>query len=330
MQINKPTSSQRFQILSMDGGGLKGLFTAAYLAEWESYTGRSVIETTDLIAGTSAGGIIALGLGAGFTAKDLVDLFVQHGPRIFPTEMLEPLGLLRQASGSRYSAEPLDEVLEQYFADRCLGESRVRLIVPAYHAESGIYIFKTSHHSRLRMDWREPMAEVARATSAAPTFLPPLVVDKGLRLIDGGVWANNPVQIAVTEALGYLKQPMNEIAAVRISTTTETIQKDKYPEDPGGVGLSAVPVFTDVMMRGQSQAASGGVRQLLGPDRFYEVDPQVAPSDYRLDRLSKELMGLAKAEFRKNVSDLEEKGFLTHEAAPFTPCHGTQPEVVNG
>lgn len=329
MQVKKDTSN-RFQVLSMDGGGLKGLFTAAYLAEWESHTGRSVVDATDLIAGTSAGGIIALGLGAGYSAQELVDLFLEHGTNIFPTEKVEAFGLFRQANGSRYSEEPLEKVLEQYFGDRQLGESKVRIIVPAYHAESGIHLFKTSHHPRLLMDWRERMTDIARATSAAPTFLPPLVVDHGLRLIDGGVWANNPVQIAVTEAIGYLDQPMDAVAAVRISTTTETLPKDGYPDDPGAIGLKAVPVFTDVMMRGQSQSASGGVQQLLGTDRFYEVDPQVVPSDYRLDRLSKNLVGLAKAEFRKNVSDLQEKGFLDHIAAPFTPCHGCQSEVANG
>ena len=148
-QANLP--SHRFQILSLDGGGLKALFTAAYLAEWEAYTGHSVVDNSDLIAGTSAGGIIALGLGAGYQAQELVDLFIENGSHIFPTERVEILGKLRQASKSRYSPESLQKVLDKYFADRLLGDSRVRLIIPAYHAESGIHLFKTSHHPRLRI-----------------------------------------------------------------------------------------------------------------------------------------------------------------------------------
>ncbi len=311
----------RFQILSLDGGGLKGLFSAAYLAEWEAHTGRRVVEAMDMISGTSTGGIMALALGAGFSAQDLVDLFCEHGEAIFPTESLAAIGLVRQAIGSRYSDEPLTTVLRDRFGDRRLGDSVVRLIVPAYHVESGIHIFKTPHHPRLRMDYRERMADVAQATSAAPTFLPPMVLDCGLRLIDGGMWANNPVQIAVTEALGYLGKSKECIAALRVGTTTEALRKDEYPENPGGWGSKSLDLFIGTMMRGQSQAASGGVQQLLGSERFIEIDPLVAPSDYRLDRLSKELIGLAKSVFRHTVSELGEKRFLDHKAAPYSPCY---------
>ena len=327
---NEATDQLRFQILSLDGGGLKGLFTAAYLAEWEAHTGRRVVDTTDLIAGTSAGGIIALGLGAGYCAQELVDFFREHARTIFPAERIDGVGRVRQALGSRYRAEPLESVLDEYFGDRRLGDSCVRLVVPAYHAESGIHLFKTSHHPRLRVDWRERMAVVARATGAAPTYLPPLVLDRGLRLIDGGVWANNPVQIAVTEALGYLGQPQDCVAALRIGTTTEPVGKDRYPKTLRAIGPSAMPLFADIMMRGQSQAASGGVRQLLGSDRFVEVDPVVAPADYRLDRLSEDLVGMAKARFRKTVSELGEKHFLEHRATVFSPSHTDAEDAANG
>ena len=126
-------------------------------------------------------------------------------------------------------------------------------MIPAYHAEQGIYIFKTAHHPRLLVDCSERMAVVARATGAAPTYLPPLELDAGLRLIDGGMWANNPVQIAVNEALGYLAVPQDRIAALRIGTTSEVSAATDYPRDPGGVGVKQVSLFVNLMMRGQSQ-----------------------------------------------------------------------------
>ena len=329
MQSGTPVGS-RFQVLSLDGGGLKGLFTAAYLAEWEVHTGRPVVDAMDLIAGTSAGGIIALGLGAGYSAKDLVEFFCEHSEIIFPQERIRGSGLLRQALGNRYSDQPLKAVLETYFGDRRMGDSCVRLIVPAYHAESGIHLFKTSHHPRLRMDWRDRMSMVARATSAAPTFLPPVVLNPGLRLIDGGLVASNPIQIAVTEALGYLRQPLGSVAALRVSTTTEAIRKNRYPMKLRPFGLGTVPLFVEIMMRGQSQAASGGVWQLLGADRFVEINPIVAPKDYRLDQLSEDLIGMAKATFRQTVSELGDKRFLDHRAAPFSPFHTDQKEISHG
>ena len=313
-------SQSRFQVLSLDGGGLKGVFTAAYLVAWEDTTGRPVGDAFDLIAGTSTGGIIALALGLGYRADNILQFYLDHGEAIFPPESAEWIGASRQAISSRYSPETLEGALDEYFGDARLGESRTRLMIPAYHADRGdIYIFKTAHHPRLRVDFREPMAMVARATGAAPTFLPPLPLEDGLRLIDGGVWANNPVLLAVTEAMGHLGKPQRSIAALRIGTTWETRSSEDYPKDPGGVGLLKVPFFTDIMMRGQMLSASGGTRHLLGDDRFVDVNPTVPSKRYRLDRLATELIGLGRAEFRKTVSDLGDKGFLDHHAATFIP-----------
>jgi len=320
-ESSNPAPAERFQILSLDGGGLKGLFSACFLAEWEQHVGRPITSSFDLIAGTSTGGIIALALGAGFPAAQIVEFYRQHGPAIFPAEVFEAVGRARQAFGSRYRPEPLESVLDEYFGARLLGESSTRLVIPAYHAERGIYIFKTAHHPRLLIDCNERMAVVARATGAAPTYLPPFELERGLRLIDGGVWANNPVQIAVNEALGYLAVPQHRIATVRIGTTTEVASPNDYPSDPGGLGPKQVSLFVNLMMRGQSQAASGGVRHILGPERYFEIDPLVSANAYRLDRLSEDLRGLARAEFRRTVSDLHERGFLDHVAEPFIPIN---------
>ncbi|MBF2760719.1 MAG: patatin-like phospholipase family protein [Ectothiorhodospiraceae bacterium AqS1] len=315
-------------MLSLDGGGLKGLFTARFLAEWEKHVKRPVTSSFDLIAGTSTGGIIALALGAGFPASQIVEFYTRHGPAIFPASVPKLVKVMRCLRGSRYRPEPLESALDKYFGERLLGESSTRLIIPAYHAERGIHIFKTAHHSRLLIDSNERMAIIARATAAAPTYLPPLEIERGLRLIDGGVWANNPVQIAVNEALGYLNVPQHQIAVVRISTTTEVASPTDYPRTPCLLSPKQVLLFIDLVMRGQSQAASGGVRQILGPERYFEIDPLVPKNAHQLDRLSEDLNGLARTEFRKTVSDLDERGFLHHIAQPFTPIEPThQPRL---
>lgn len=315
-------TEERFQILALDGGGLKGMFTAAYLAEFEAATRRPAVDSFDLVAGTSTGGIIALALGLRRPAEEVLAFYCDHGDAIFPTERLEVLGEARQAVRSRYDPEALESSLSSFFGDAILGDSQARLLIPAYHADRGdIYLFKTAHHPRLRVDFRERMVDVARATGAAPTYLPPKALDDGLRLIDGGVWANNPVLLAVTEALGYLERPQQQIAALRIGTTWETRSSIDYPTDPGGVGLRKVPFFTDIMMRGQMLSASGATLHLLGQERFVDVNPVVPPERYRLDRLSKDLIGLAKSEFRKSVSNLGDCGFLDHCAAPFHPVY---------
>lgn len=309
-----------FHILSLDGGGLKGLFTACFLAEWERITERRVVESFDLISGTSAGGIIALALGAGFSAEEVVDFFKKHGATIFPSR---PAGsrlirFIRRMPKSGYSPKPLEKVLKCYFDDKRLKDSIVRLVIPAYHVERGIYIFKTPHYKRLLVDGKERMTDVACATSSAPTYFPPMQLEHGLRLVDGGIWANNPIQIAINEALGHLDIPQSRISALRIGTGRSASSVKEYPRDPGIFCPRNSRLFINLMMRGQSLAASGGARCILGSERFIEVDPVVHKDDHRLDELSKSLCGLAKTEFRKVSSDLEEHGFLAHKSAP--PC----------
>ena len=307
------------------------MFTAAFLTEWERTTGRRIWESFDIIAGTSTGGIIALALGLGHRARDILKFYVENGQYIFPVEPFAMLGDFRQAVGSRYSPVALERKLGEYFGDAKLGDSRTRLLIPAYHADFGdIYIFKTAHHPRLRMDYRERMAVVARATGAAPTYLPPAIIEQGLRLIDGGVWANNPVLLAVTEAMGVLEQPPHNVAALRVGTTWEPRSSHDYPTDPGGVGLRQVGLFADIMMRGQMLSASGGVGHLLGEGRFIDVNPVVPVGRYRLDRSAEELLGLGRSEFRKMSSDLGDKGFLDYRGAPFDPFYSNAKDEGDG
>lgn len=307
-------------MLSLDGGGLKGIFTAAFLAAWERTTGRPVVDNFDLIAGSSTGGIIALALGLGYRAQQIFELYRTNGEEIFPREVFPGVGAAKQAFGSRYSAKNLRRVLLTFFGNRHLGHSSKRLLIPAYHADRGeIYIFKTAHHPRLLNDYTETAVDVALGTAAAPTYVEPFFKEEGLRLIDGGMFANNPVLLAVTEAMGYLKRPQNTVAAVRLGTTWEPKGTKDYPADPGGLGT--LKLFVDLMMRGQMQSASGAVFHLLGRDRFCDINPVVPNGAHRLDRLSDELVGLGESQYRFHSAELYERGFLDHRASPFQPFH---------
>ena len=309
--------ADRFHILSLDGGGLKGLFTASFLANWENQTGEALTDHFDLIVGTSTGGIIALALGLGLPAMELVKFYRDEAKVIFPESAL---GDLKHWVRVKHSAEGLEKVLKKYFGDRTLGESRRPLVIPAYYAKRHeIYLFKTPHHERLRYDWKEKAIDVARATAAAPTYLEPFQKESGLQLIDGGMFANNPVMIGVAEALGYLNRPQESIGAVRIGTTSEVVRMNAKPEQ-GGKLVMAAPVI-DYMMAGQELSASGMVKHILGKDRFHEVNPVAAPNEFALDKLSQELTELGEHEFRKHCSDLADKGFLEHKPAEYKPYY---------
>lgn len=217
---DEPTAgrSRRFQILALDGGGAKALFTAHVLARLEQDLGATISDSFDLIAGTSAGGIVALGLGAGLTPKEIVSHYEELVHKVFPASRRRAWRRLRQLTSPIYDAEALRQALNGVLGARLLGDSTKRLVIPAWDVQRGaVHIFKTPHHTRLTRDWRIRMVDVAMATSAAPLYFPAAAVD-GHRLIDGGVWANNPAVVAIAEAVSMLGLPLDAITVLNVGT----------------------------------------------------------------------------------------------------------------
>ena len=165
------------KILSIDGGGIKGALPASFLAAVEEATGRRIVDHFDLIAGTSTGGIVALGVGLGVPAATIRDLYVERGPSIFGANAAEggfwnwakaKGRAVRRVFRSKYRPDALREELVKVFEDRRLGEAGTRLLIPAFDPKGqGVHVFKTSHHPRLQMDYRMTAVDVAMATSAA-------------------------------------------------------------------------------------------------------------------------------------------------------------------
>ena len=151
-------SAAPLQVLALDGGGLRGIFTAATLAAWEEDFGTSIADHFDLIVGTSTGGVIALALGLGVSPAEILSIYVDHGDRIFPPARRTRRGLWRRLRRPRYSAIDLRSVLQDCFGDQILGDSRVRLAIPSYDlAADHVHLFRTPHHPDLRRDWRVPV-----------------------------------------------------------------------------------------------------------------------------------------------------------------------------
>ncbi len=205
-----------FRILSLDGGGILGTFSASVLATIEEDTGRPISEHFDLITGTSTGGMLAIGLAFGLTPAQLLNFYLTHGPSIFPVtgRFARTRGLLRQLLGVIFSHEPLTEALKEILGDRPFGEAGRRLVIPTYDAVGGrIYLFKTPHHPHLAQDAKVQAAEVARVTSAAPTYFEAARPEArfGAQFIDGGVWANSPCLVGLVEAVTFLGVPLDKI-----------------------------------------------------------------------------------------------------------------------
>ncbi len=318
---NQPTSDARFQILSFDGGGIKGLFAAAVLASLEDDFQVDITNHFDLIVGTSTGGIIALGLGLGMRPREIVQFYTRHGDGIFRNRL--GLRSIFHYITRKFSEIPLASALRDRdaFGDKLFGQSRKRLVIPSYNlGEDDVYIFRTPHHERLRRDWKVPAWKVALATSAAPTYFPAFRDVDHMRLIDGGVWANNPTMVGVIEAVSVLNVPLAHIHIFSVGTTDAVVNRPNTL-DRGGLWQWR-NAAVDVIMRGQSIGVHKQTLHLLGTERVCRIDPKVPEGLFSLDRLNADQL-IAKAAHESRVLAPSFKAqFLSHVAPPYRPLAG--------
>jgi patatin-like phospholipase/acyl hydrolase len=310
--------SRRFQILALDGGGFRGVFSAAVLASFVDDLGLSVLDQFDLVAGTSTGGIIALALSIGMLPKEVLEFYLSHGPQIFKGRWLR---WWRQPFRSKYGPQGLAGAVFEVFGEKRLWEAKVPLCIPSYDlCSDDVYLFRTPHSERLKRDYRERMIDVAMATSAAPTYLPSHHHD-GLRLIDGGIWANNPSVVAVSEAVSEFGIALTDIRVLSLGTTSELGEK-AGSLDRGGL-LRWARSATPMILNGQTRGAENAAFHLLPKGQLVRVNPKVPENVLSLDAVNPaKLIGLAKTESRKQSKDVEAV-FGGHRAGQYTPYHTT-------
>jgi patatin-like phospholipase/acyl hydrolase len=200
------------KILSIDGGGIRGIIPAMLLEHIETRTGKRIAEMFQLVAGTSTGGILALGLtkpdahaNPQYTAAQLRALYETRGEDIFSRSIWHRLRAVGSALEEKYPADGIESVLKEYFGDSRLKDAATAVLVPSYDIELRNPFFFKSTKARMDATRDFPMWEVARATSAAPTYFEPakLLAEDALgyyALVDGGVFANNPAMCAYVEA----------------------------------------------------------------------------------------------------------------------------------
>jgi hypothetical protein len=308
------------RLLCIDGGGIKGVFPASFLATIEESVGTPIADYFDLIVGTSTGGIIALGLGLGLSANDLLRFYQERGPAIFNGN--GNVRWLRQWFRAKYNPEPLRQSLSEVFGSRRLGDSRKRLVIPSFNVETGeVHVWKTAHHPRLERDYLRSVVEVALSTGAAPTYFPTYKALCGTPLIDGGVWANNPVAIATVEAIGVLGWQASELRILSLGCTTTPFNIDWGRKHSLGVFGWATKVI-DLFMTAQSVSAIGMTQHLL-PDRnnLVRISAMVGKNRFELDRVSEipSLRGMGACEARKALPQLRPTFFTEPVREDFSP-----------
>lgn len=319
-----------FRILCLSGGGYKGLYTAQFLAGLEAENNDIPLhQRFDLIAGTSIGGVLALAISSGrATMREVVEAMSSRGTEIFgtiapPSSQLGIIwDLIAHRSKARYSAEPLRRLICEIVGDDVfVGDLKQKTIVPAVNVTKGSpQVFKTPHHASFQRDWKVPVADVALATSAAPTFFPLHTIGSE-RFADGGVYSNSPDEIAVHEALHFLGQKIDDLEILSIGTTTAKFSfPGRLASNMGLKDWLTDQRLISVMIAAQQMNTDFIMRHRFG-ERYLRVDSSPSASqlpDMRLDNASKsvsdDLKGLADAALRAHLPSLKASGFFDYDA----------------
>lgn len=305
------------RILSIDGGGIRGLIPALVLAEIEARTGKAIANSFDLIAGTSTGGILALGFskdnGNGkpqYTASDLAGIYQSRGKEIFSRSLWKGVSSVGGLTDELYSHKGIENVLEEYFGDDPLGSGLTKTLITRYDIQNREPLFLKS--------WREEyrsvqMKHAARATSAAPTYFEPALVPIGgatKALVDGGVFINSPAVSAYAEARKIFS---NEDDFFVLSLGTgELIRPISFAEakDWGKAGWF-VPLLS-CMFDGVSDAANYQMKMFVG-EKYIRLQTDLSIASDDMDNATSGNIENLKAEAKKLIR--------THKSEIETICN---------
>ncbi|MEW5831687.1 MAG: CBASS cGAMP-activated phospholipase [Campylobacterota bacterium] len=218
--------SKKFRILCLDGGGIRGLYSAQLLKRIQDDCGVNFYNDFDLIVGTSTGSILAGSIVKKIAIDKVISLYEYEGKNIFKKRWLSRIGLF----GSRYNPNPLKEQLKTIFENTVFGDIEKPLLICATDiGNSTQFVFKTTFNGQndsngntkeLVRDKKIALYDAILASSSAPIFFPPHKIGNHL-LADGGLWANSPVLVALAEAKKIFKVEPQDVSIVSIGTGVE-------------------------------------------------------------------------------------------------------------
>ena len=317
--------NKTFNILSIDGGGILGLYSADILAriQQEFCNDKPLAEYFNLITGTSTGGIIALALSTGASAKEVKQFYLRHGEKIFPKKKRKYPGLFK----NEYSNKNLTSALKEFFGNKTIKDCKSSVCIPAIDvATCQPIMFKTNNNGQLRRDENTLLVDIALATSAAPTYLPIHSFDSFLGLVDGGLWQNNPTLYGIIEAISYfvgndkeydkikilsLGNP-SSCTRIRISTKNHNSSIFKWKSNlvtlPMKISSIATTQIVDFLYKTQA----------LDIEKYLRIEPQNLPTnflDLKLDSADdesyKKILAQSASDFNQNKTKLQ--NFFTEE-----------------
>lgn len=266
---------RQFTILTIDGGGIRGIIPAKVLAELERELklinpDKPLYEYFDLICGTSTGAILTIAVALGIPANDLVRFYKEHAQAIFPRWYLKILPRKSRAIlTSIYSNKTLRRKLKEIYTEAnngqvpLINDLKTKVCIPVFNGNDGqINVIKTKHCEDFFRDYKLPAHEVALSSASAPVYFPPHTFSfsnkfgegVNVNMIDGGIFANNPSLVGILEATEKLNFDFSEIQLLSLGTGKgkHIIKKSWKPKDIW-YWLFPKPRLLDIILDSQAQ-----------------------------------------------------------------------------
>ena len=265
-------------VLAVDGGGIRGIIPATVLAEMEARAGRPAASMFQLVSGTSTGGIIAAAITAPgregrprHRAAELVELYLEEGPRIFSRSLGRRLLTGWGLFDEKYGDDALNDILRRYLGEARLSEALTPLLITAYELETRTPHFFKSWRAAEAAERDVALWEAARATAAAPSYFEPALVRPAgaaapLSLVDGGVFAINPAMCAYAEAARLAPgQPVTlvSLGSGRLTRPIRHRQAARWGR------IEWLRPVIDIVFDGVADTVDYQLEQVLGPDRYH-------------------------------------------------------------
>lgn len=316
---------KHFKILSIDGGGIKGLFSAEVLAKFEEIYNTSISDCFDLICGTSTGGIIAIAAALGIPMKDVVKFYEDKGPAIFSENTKKTsigmlwLTLKQVGFSGKYDGKALERSLRDVFGRKTMSECKNLVCIPAYNINTATTRVFKKDYNQFTEDNDKLCVDVALATSAAPTYLPIEEID-GTQFVDGGVWANNPSLVGFNEYLYQFSHDKRFDGVEILSISSCETAKGSIPGKTHRGFLRWTGGLFDVFMTSQVKSTLFYLKNLKGNLNFYfdfqrVTNGSISPEQARIidmDKAGTKPLGLLKSIGYNTAVNYKMKTEITH------------------
>jgi len=295
-----------FRVLTIDGGGIKGIFASTILEVFEAHFRKRAVDHFDLICGTSTGSIIAACLAAGIPCNKISEFYLNEGPGIFNSNTNDIFDYLRTGYQSimftKYNNLTLKKSVKNILKNIKIEDSLCKLCIPSFDLVTGkTYVYKTNHAQGLSRDGKKPLWEAVLASTAAPTYFPVYEseIEAGHNFVDGGIWANNPSLIGLVETLKYFVgkgKKYERFSLLSISGINDNIATTKKRNSILSWNKHLIDLFMSAQVKGNEFIA--GFLSEASNGQYLRIDIDKSKeqiNDYKLDNTSKKTLLSIKA-----------------------------------